>query len=425
MTKETAETPVVRLPWAGKMIGVEEVEETLSYFWRMSADNVRISQNMNVRTSVLNFVICARDIPSAQRASALLRDLASTHIARVILLILDTSAESPTTVTTWVTLRSFPIISDIMRHSFEQVTMLTSGAATRASATLIQPLLKPDLPVYLWWLGDPPEDEIILRKLTDLSSRVIVDSNSFLAPEQSISSLSTFLQESPDCALSDLNWGRITAWRQLVAQFFDVPAYKPYLAGVYNIEVEHAVPPSTDQISNEQEGISPNPTRALLLAGWLKNSLNWKVNGGEENLHDPVNGTHLWNIVRETGPLQWDQKTLTGQEQTAKLGHSGQGSIHIQPRLQSGLQSGSLCLIRLSSIVENKRATFTINREGGSDHVLTSANVPEEERALPQRTVSITEPNNISLLLHDELEIIGRDHLYEAALHEVFELLAE
>src|SRR5437588_426774 len=84
------------------------------------------------------------------------------------------------------------------------VTMLTSGAATRATATLIQPLLKPDLPVYLWWLGDPPEDETILRKLTDLSSRVIVDSNSFLAPEQSISSLSTFLQESPNCALSDL-----------------------------------------------------------------------------------------------------------------------------------------------------------------------------------------------------------------------------
>jgi hypothetical protein len=161
----------------------------------------------------------------------------------------------------------------------------------------------------------------------------------------------------------------------------------------------------------------------LLIAGWLKNSLNWKVNGGEENLHDPVNGTHLWNIVRQTGLLQWNP-TINGQEQTAKLGHSGRGSIHIQPRIQSGLQPGSLCLVRLSSIVENKRATFTINREGGSDHVLTSANVPEEE-ALPQRTVSVADPNNISILLHDELEIIGRDHLYEAALHEVFELLAE
>lgn len=422
MTKEIAETPGVRLPWAGKVVRMEEVEETLSYFWRMSADNVRISQNMNVRTSVLNFVICAQDIPSAQRASALLRNLSSTHIARVILLILDTSAESPTDVTTWATLRSFPIISDIMRHSFEQVTILAAGAATRASASLIQPLLKPDLPVYLWWLGDPPRDEAILHKLTDLSSRVIVDSNTFLTPEQSISTLSTFLQEAPDSALSDLNWGRITPWRQLVAQFFDVPAYKPYLAGVYNIEVEHAVAPLAGPLTSEQGDISPNPTRALLLAGWLKNSLNWQVNGSEENLHDPETGTHIWNIVRNTGPLHMD---LPGKETTTKLGHSGQGSIHIRPRVQSGIQPGSLCLVRLSSTVENKRATFTINREDETDNVLTSAQLPEEGGALPQRNVNVATPQDASVLLHDELEIIGRDHLYEAALHEVFEMLAE
>ncbi|GHO95558.1 glucose-6-phosphate dehydrogenase [Reticulibacter mediterranei] len=422
MTKEIAETPGVRLPWAGKMVRMEEVEETLSYFWRMSADNVRISQNMNVRTSVLNFVICAQDIPSAQRASALLRNLSSTHIARVILLILNTSAESPTDVTTWATLRSFPIISDIMRHSFEQVTILASGAATRASASLIQPLLKPDLPVYLWWLGDPPQDETILHKLTDLSSRVIVDSNTFLTPEQSVSSLSTFLQEAPDSALSDLNWGRITPWRQLVAQFFDVPAYKPYLAGVYNIEVEHAVAPLARHLANEQGDISPNPTRALLLAGWLKNSLNWKVNGSEENLHDPETGTHIWNIVRNTGPLHID---LATKETTTKLGHSGRGSIQIRPRVQSGIQPGSLCLVRLSSTIDNKRATFTINREDETDNVLTSAHLPEEGGTLPQRTVNVATPQDASVLLHDELEIIGRDHLYEAALHEVFEMLAE
>jgi hypothetical protein len=228
------------------------VEETLSYFWRMSTDNVRISQNMNVRTSVLNFVICAQDISSAQRASALLRDLASTHIARVILLILDTSKASPTDVTTWVTLRSFSTISDIIRHSFEQITVLASGAATRASASLIQPLLKPDLPVYLWWLGDLPKEETILQKLTGLNSRIIVDSNSFLTPQQSISALSTFLLDTPDSAWSDLNWARITPWRQLVAQFFDVPTYQPYLAGIYNVEVEYAVAPLAEQPSIEQ-----------------------------------------------------------------------------------------------------------------------------------------------------------------------------
>jgi hypothetical protein len=79
MTKDTAEVPGVHLPWAGKLVRIEEIEDTLAYLWRMSADNVRISQNMNVRTCVLNLVICAPDIMSARRASTLLRDLSSTH----------------------------------------------------------------------------------------------------------------------------------------------------------------------------------------------------------------------------------------------------------------------------------------------------------------------------------------------------------
>jgi hypothetical protein len=51
--------------------------------------------------------------------------------------------------------------------------------------------------------------------------------------------------------------------------------------------------------------------------------------------------------------------------------------------------------------------------------------LPEEGGTLPQRNVNVATPQDASILLHDELEIIGRDHLYEAALHEVFEMLAE
>lgn len=421
MTKNTTGTPGVHLPWAGKMVHTQEVEETLSYFWRMSADNVRISQNTNVRTSVLNFVICAQDISTAQRASALLRDLASTHIGRVTLLILDTSSETPANVSTWVTLRSFPIISDIMRHSFEQITVLVSGTAVRASANIIQPLLKPDLPVYLWWLNDPPDDDLLLRRLADISSRVIVDSNSFFTPELGIRALSEFHRISPQCALSDINWGRITPWRQLVAQFFDMPDYKPYLSGIYNIEVEHAVIPGTDDGTEDQGNLLMNPNRALLLAGWLKKSFNWQFNGTDSSHHDPASGSHSWFMSRHTGYLQLTPTPDT--DEPGDLGHSGQGSIAIRPRTQPGLEPGSLCLIRLNSVLDGQRVTFTINRERDAELVLTSVDMPEGTRS--QRAVSMAAMQHTSVLLHDELEILGRDHLYEDALHEVFELLAE
>src|SRR5437660_683059 len=252
MAKDTVDGPGIRLPWAGKSVRIENIEQELSFLWKMSADNLRTGQNVNVRTSVLNFVICAPDIETAQHASKLLRDLSSTHLARVTLLILDNSNNTPANVSTWVTLRCFSIFSDLMRHCFEQTTFLTIGAAVRSVANIVQPLLKPDLPVYLWWLGDPPDDDIIFRSLVELSNRVIVDSTSFFNPEQDIQALAALFQASPNCALSDLNWGRITPWRQLVAQFFDVAEYRPYLAGITSIEIEHAAAPLAMPIRTEE-----------------------------------------------------------------------------------------------------------------------------------------------------------------------------
>ncbi|HLZ63615.1 MAG TPA: glucose-6-phosphate dehydrogenase assembly protein OpcA [Ktedonosporobacter sp.] len=433
MVKDNANTTGPRVPWAGKLVGIESVEEELSRFWRMAADNVRTSQNINVRTSVLNFVICAPDLASAQYTSGLIRELSSTHIARVILLILDRT--DPTThVSTWVTLRSFPIISDMMRHHFEQITILASGAAIDASAQIIQPLLKPDLPVYLWWLHDLPADNVGFKRLLTISSRVILDSSSFFTPEESMCSLPELVQTVPNTALSDLSWGRITPWRELIAQFFDVAEYKPYLVGVDHIEIEHAVAPF-DEPSRTDGQVSPNSTQALLLGAWLKTRLGWSLApDSQQDEHDPDRGIHAWymlrprttgSLTRTTGPLTAQTGSL-GTGKTGKLGtllKGPVGKLHIRPRLQPSLRPGSICLVRLTSAISGKQATFTINREDDSDHVLTSVELAERTR--PQRTVSMAATHKESELLHDELEIMGRDHLYEETLQEVFDLLTE
>ena len=103
MTREATNSPGLRLPWAGRTVQLENVEEELAFLWKMSADNMRTGQNTNVRTSILNLIICAPDIESAQRASALLRHLSSTHLARVTVLVLDRSSDAPAALTTWIT----------------------------------------------------------------------------------------------------------------------------------------------------------------------------------------------------------------------------------------------------------------------------------------------------------------------------------
>lgn len=407
-----------RLPWAGRIVRIEDVEEQLSLFWRMTADNVRTSQNINVRTSVLNLVICAPDVETAQRASATIRDLSSTHVARVILLVLDTTEGSPGAVTTWATLRSFPIISDTMRHNFEQVTVLVAGSAIRATSNILQPLLKPHLPTYIWWLGDPPSDNTLLRNLTQLSNRIIVDSSSFFQPEQSLHTLVSFLDEAPDCALSDLNWGRITPWRSLVAQFFDMAEFKSYLGGIDTINIEHAVTNTVQTTRTALGDISPSPTRALFLAAWLKTRLGWQLSANASDAHhNESSGTYDWQMIRaSSAPAR-----ASGSSKSGKLSLANAfGTMHIRPRYDDSMPPGAICLFHMISKVDSKHATFTINR-ADEEHVTTVVEL--DKTNLPQRTVSLAAESAVSALLHDELEIMGRDHLYEETLRAMVQLL--
>ena len=422
---ETAGNPGVRLPWAGKSVRLESLEEELALLWKISADNMRTGQNTNVRTSVLNLVICAPDIAAARRASGLLRDLSSTHIARVTVLILD-RGNDVASVSTWITLRCYSVISDTMRHCFEQTTILARGSAVHATANILQPLLKPDLPVYLWWVGDPPDDDSVFNELVALSNRVMVDSTTFFNPESDIHTLALLHQSFPDVALSDLNWGRLTPWRELVAQFFDVMEYRPYLSGVTSIEIEHAAAPLSTPTQTEMGDVSPNPACALLLAAWLKDRLGLtSTPGHEQSEQDTASGTYHWNMQRTTiakGTRMLGATRALGSTR-AKSGalSADAATIDIRPQVQSNMRPGSICLVRLTSSVEGKRATFTINREGDPDHVLTSVELPKETR--PQRTVSLAASNMESRLLQDELEITGHDRSFEQTLQEIDELL--
>lgn len=405
MANETAGSPVIQLHWAGKQIRIEEVDTFFSSLWRISVDNMRTAANLNVRTSVLNLVICVPDTESARYVNKILRDLSSTHLARATIVVLNSDATAPDTLESWATLRCFSMISDVMRHCFEQTTILTSGKATRTLPATLPGVLRAHLPVYLWWVGDiKGTDESIFRKVAEMSERIIVDSATFSQPERDLQTLVNYCKTAPEVAISDLNWGRLTPWRQLLVQFFDIPAYLPFLAGIEKIEVEHATAPlnaSRQSVQAQGEG-SPNPNSALLLAGWLNTRLNLALAEQGRQEHDTVHGSYQWLLQSLTGPRQ----ALT----------------HIQPHTHVDLPPGSIFLVRLTCQAEGKRAIFTLQRDGNTDYVLTSVEADQDTR--PARTVQLPTRHKASELLRNELEIMEHDQPFEQALQEVGKLLA-
>ena len=385
--------PAIDLPWAGKRVPIEEVDSALSSLWKMSADNMRTGANLHVRTSVCNLVICTPDIESARYASKLLRELSSNHLARVTIVIMDGDEQASDSIDSWVTLRCFSLISDLMRHCFEQATLLTAGKANRALGHTLLRILKTQLPTYLWWIGDPKgTDDTVFRNVAELCQRVMVDSSTFFQPEQDIHALSSYYINAPQVALSDFNWGRLTPWRQLIAQFFDVGEYLPFLAGVEKIEIEHAAAPLATLSVSERGGVSPNPTAALLLTGWLKTRLDLElVPASEVNQYDTASGTYQWLLTLP------DSQTQT--------------LVQIRPHVQSDLPPGSLALVRLTCQSQGKQAIFTIQRDSDTDYVLTSANLADGVHL--DRALNLPSRPNESDLLHNELEIMGHDPFFE------------
>jgi hypothetical protein len=124
-------------------------------------------------------------------------------------------------------------------------------------------------------------------------------------------------------------------------------------------------------------------------------------------------------MQQPSGPLTG---RLPGIGKTGKLGIADTGNISLRPRLQPDSAIGAVCLVRLDSVRDTKRATFSINR---TDDQHVSTLVELDQGARPPHTVSVASSQDESKLLQNELEIMGRDLLYEETLHEVFDLLEE
>ncbi len=122
-------------------------------------------------------------------------------------------------------------------------------------------LLEPDLPLILWWVGDPRPASGLFRTLAAESARLIAD---LPDPAPDLGALRALLDCSACPHGRDLSWFGISAWRELVAQFFDPPGAAETLRRLGSVEVVAATPPGG--------GV---PRVAAWLAAWLAGQLGW------------------------------------------------------------------------------------------------------------------------------------------------------
>jgi glucose-6-phosphate dehydrogenase assembly protein OpcA len=131
----------------------------------------------------------------------------------------------------------------------------------------VRPLLEAELPMILWWTGDPRRHEALFRDLADECSRLILD---LPDPGADVEALRLGLDPAVCPFSRDVAWFGLARWRELVAQFFDPPCPREALGRIDTVHITAFAPAAE---------ANRTPRIAVWLAAWMAGQLGWKPQG--------------------------------------------------------------------------------------------------------------------------------------------------
>jgi Glucose-6-phosphate dehydrogenase subunit N-terminal domain/Glucose-6-phosphate dehydrogenase subunit C-terminal domain len=227
--------------WHGEDVSLAEVNGALA---RLRAETAKDGRPPSLRTSVMTHLAW---VPHhwRERALAALAGMGERHPSRTILLFPEHDSGLDR-IDAEVSLVSYAV-PDVGRSVCSEVVELRlHGTRAKAPASIVEPLLISDLPVFLRWRGEPPWGAQELDQLVGIIDRLIVDSTEWDDLPFAYRHLAELF---PRAATSDIAWARTSRWRALLSSLW------PGVAGVGTIRVHGTA------------------AQAWLLVGWLRSRL--------------------------------------------------------------------------------------------------------------------------------------------------------
>ncbi len=343
--------------WGARAANIDALERELARLRRAAVAHAKERGQALARASVLNLVVYAEREIHARRAARAVADLALRHPSRAIIVLGDRRRDG---VVASLQLHCHVPQSDGAQPVlYEQILAHVRGDFDERVASIVIPLLVPDLPVFLWWTGTPPSDGRHVDDLVTLADRLIVDSADFARADLTLPEVARLARLR--VGVTDLNWARLTHW-------------------ITGIRAGFAV---------DMDGRDIHPSQALLLLGWMASRLGWRP---VEALAPSEAGGVLFKMARA--------------DNAAVM-------VRLRPRFERGLDAGDVSGVRIQATLGRDTAEFVIKRAPDQRHATATAvvgGIMRAERVVPLPALGIRE------LLGEELAIAGNDHVYEAAL---------
>lgn len=387
-------TPVQR--WSSRAHTIAGIEAELARIWSSTplttpGDAGEPERHVAARTSVMNLVVIARRQETAEHASAIIKMLTGRHPTRT-LVVSSADPDGPSWLDAQIQALCVLPRADAAETCAEFIYLTAGGESGRHLAAIVAPLLIHDLPVMLWWPGDPPLASRAALDLLEAADRLVVDGSHWSGDGLDRLGALAAIVASRDLgggavAVSDFAMIRQSRWREAIASTFDRAELRPYLSGLTRILVRYASHPASGAFGT-------NLIKPLYHVAWLASRLDLRVVAPLERTgadDDPRTGL---------GP------SLSGTLRAARR----RVAVTIEP-LDSPMPPGTTLAVELSATRRSGRLDVAVTAEAEAVIVrstLDGRSLPERRFMAPRRTEAE--------LLGETVESVGRDPVATAAL---------
>jgi glucose-6-phosphate dehydrogenase assembly protein OpcA len=356
------------------------IDEGLHELWRLAGAGE--TSGALVRAASMTLVIPVVSEAQADELSTTLDALNATHPSRAVLLLADERVDEPRVRLASHYRRSGD--GEAPRY-WEEIRVAAPPASLHRVLSAIGALQLPGLPVQAWWPGEPSFETDLYNQVVEVSDRILVDSGAFRTVSQGLPALDSAIEGTHESvAFADLSWTRLTAWRILVAEFFDASADQEMLDSIEAVRIEYA------------SGAGGAAAGALLFAGWLGSRLGWEP----RDRLSRSGGNWCFNLLDGVRPVRVE---IAGRRRESH-----------QLTLYRGLQR-----IAIEAAEDGRRSTYTVERHGDGGEARA---VAETQAGRLERHTRLPADSQAELL-REELGLFATDRIYREALQLSVRLL--
>lgn len=264
--------PILR--WRSRAHSIEEIEQELTRIWAEPDLQTQVDgqpgRHVAARTSVMNLVVIARRPEVGERSAATIQQLTGRHPSRTII-VSTADPDGPSWLDAQVQAHCVLPREDAPEICAEMIYLTAGGESGRHLPAIVAPLLIHDLPVTIWWPGEPSFGTQQANDILASADRLVVDGSTW--SEDGLARLSQLaeLLDTTSLAIRDFALVRQSRWREAIASIFDLPEFLPYLRSMRRIAVAYA--------SHDETGAqgSTNVVKPIYHVAWLCSRLNLRV----------------------------------------------------------------------------------------------------------------------------------------------------